>query len=86
MTVGVAEWDGIRDQQANKYMSAMKVGDNDFVYHSADEKRIVGVLDVVKEHYPDHTYKSGKLGIADFKAFHPVETPVTLVDIKVEEC
>ena len=82
---GVAEWDGIRNHQANNNMKEMKIGDKAFFYHSIDEKQIVGVLEVVKEHYPDHTDASGKFGMVDFKALHPVETPVTLADIKAEE-
>ena len=39
----------------------------------------------MKEHYPDHTDASGKFGMVDFRALHPVETPVTLADIKAEE-
>ena len=82
---GVAEWDGIRNHQANNNMKEMKIGDKAFFYHSIDEKQIVGVLEVVKEHYPDHTDASGKFGMVDFRALHPVETPVTLADIKAEE-
>ncbi len=82
---GVAEWDGIRNHQANNNMKEMKIGDKAFFYHSIDEKQIVGFLEVVKEHYPDHTDASGKFGMVDFKALHPVETPVTLADIKAEE-
>jgi predicted RNA-binding protein with PUA-like domain len=42
------------------------------------------VVEVVKEHYPDHTDKSGRFGMVDVKALYPVETPVTLADIKAE--
>ena len=65
---GVAEWDGIRNHQANNNMKAMKIGDRAFFYHSVDEKRIVGILEVVKEHYPDPTDASGRFGMVDFKA------------------
>ena len=66
--VGVAEWDGVRNHQANNNMKAMKSGDLAFFYHSVTEKSIVGILQVVKEHYPDHTDPSGKFGMVDFKA------------------
>ena len=79
---GVAEWDGVRNYQANNNMKAMKLGDRAFFYHSVDEKRIVGVLEVVKEHYPDPTDASGRFGMVDFKALFPVKTPVTLAQIK----
>ena len=83
--VGIAEWDGVRNHQANNYMKEMKVGDIAFFYHSVDEKQIVGVLKVVREHYPDHTDATGKFGMVDFKALYPVKTPVTLAQIKADE-
>ena len=82
---GTAEWDGIRNHQANNNMKEMKIGDKAFFYHSIDEKQIVGVLEVTKEHYPDNTDASGKFGMVDFKAVMPVETPVTLAEIKADE-
>ncbi len=81
---GVAEWDGVRNHQANNNMKAMKIGDRAFFYHSVNEKTVVGVLEVVKEHYPDPTDESGRFGMVDFKALMPVKTPVTLADIKAE--
>jgi len=81
---GTAEWDGIRNHQANNNMKAMKNGDRAFFYHSVDEKRIMGVLEVVKEHYPDNTDASGKFGMVDFKALHSVKHNVTLAEIKAE--
>ncbi len=81
---GVEHWNGVRNYQANNNMKAMKIGDRGFFYHSVDEKRIVGVVEVVKEHYPDHTDESGRFGMVDIKAVCPVKTPVTLADIKAE--
>ena len=66
-------------------MKAMKGGDLAFFYHSVTEKSIVGILQVVKEHYPDHTDPSGKFGMVDFKALFPVKTLVTLGDIKANK-
>ena len=82
---GVAEWDGVRNHQANNNMKAMKCGDKAFFYHSVSEKKIVGILEVVKEHYPDNTDQSGKFGMVDFKALFPVKTPVSLSDIRADE-
>ena len=77
-------WDGVRNYQANNNMKAMKIGDKGFFYHSVNEKQIVGIVEVVKEHYPDHTDESGRFGMVDVKALHPVKTPVTLADVKAE--
>ena len=81
---GVEHWDGVRNYQANNNMKAMKKGDKGFFYHSVNEKQIVGIVEVVREHYPDHTDASGRFGMVDVKAIEPVKTPVTLADIKAE--
>ncbi len=78
----VTEWDGVRNHQANNNMKAMKRGDRCFFYHSVDAKEIVGVVEVVKEHYPDPTDPSGRFGMVDVKAVIPVRQPVSLKQIK----
>ena len=78
-------WDGVRNYQANNNMKTMKKGDKAFFYHSVNEKRIVGVVKIVKEHEPDPTDKTGKgFGMVSVQAAEPVKTPVTLADIKAE--
>ncbi len=81
---GTAEWDGVRNHQANNNMKAMREGDRAFFYHSVNEKRIVGILEVTREHYADPTDASGRFGMVDFKALMPVERPVTLAEVKAE--
>ena len=81
---GVAEWDGVRNHQANNNMLAMRLGDKGFFYHSVNEKRIVGVVEVVKEHYLDPTDRSGRFGMVDVKAVTAVKTPVTLAEMKAD--
>jgi len=81
---GVEHWDGVRNYQASNNMKAMTIGDRAFFYHSVNEKQIVGVVEVVKEYYPDHTDESGRFGMVDVKALFPVKRPVTLAEIKAE--
>lgn len=78
----VTSWDGVRNYQASNNMKAMKVGDLGFFYHSVNEKRIVGIVEVVKEYYPDHTDPKGRFGMVDVKAVRPLPHPVTLEEIK----
>ncbi len=80
----VEHWDGVRNYQANNNMKAMKIGDKGFFYHSVNEKQIVGVVEIVKEHYPDPSDKSGRFGMVDIKALYPVKHPVTLAEVKQE--
>jgi predicted RNA-binding protein with PUA-like domain len=82
---GVAAWDGVRNHQAANNLRAMRKGDRAFFYHSVTEKRLAGVLEVVREAYPDPTDKEKKNWVAvDFKAVMPIDKPVTLEDIKKE--
>ena len=84
MKKGTEPWNGVRNHQANNNMKAMKKGDRGFFYHSGEERQIVGVVEVAKEHYPDHTDATGKFGMVDVKAVMPVKTPVTLAAIKAD--
>lgn len=77
-------WTGVRNHQAAINLKAMKKGDKAFFYHSVDEKRIVGVVEVVKEAYPDTTDPTGRFVTVDLKAVKPVPKPVTLADIKAD--
>ena len=79
---GVAEWDGVRNHQANNNMKAMRNGDRAMFYHSGRDREIVGVVEVVREHYPDPSDPSGRFGMVDVKALAPVATPVTLARIR----
>jgi predicted RNA-binding protein with PUA-like domain len=79
---GVEHWDGVRNYQASNNMKAMKIGDKAFFYHSNKGLEIVGIVEVVKEYYPDHTDESGRFGMVDFKAIETLPTPVTLKEIK----
>ncbi len=81
---GTAEWDGVRNYQAANNLKAMKIGDRAFFYHSVNEKQIVGIVEVVKEYYPDPSDESGRFGMVDFKAIKPVTKPVSLAQIKAE--
>jgi predicted RNA-binding protein with PUA-like domain len=81
---GTTDWSGVRNPQATNFMKAMKKGDRAFFYHSGEERRIVGVIEVVKEFYPDPKDKSGRFGLVDVKTVGPVPEPVTLAAIKAE--
>lgn len=50
-------WDGVRNYQARNFMrDGMSVGDQGFFYHSnTKEPGIVGVVEIVRSAYPDHT-------------------------------
>ena len=77
-------WSGVRNHTAKQNLQAMKKGDQAFFYHSGEGKDIVGIVEVVKEYYPDPTDETGKFGMVDVKAVAALPKPVTLADIKAE--
>ena len=77
-------WNGVRNHQAKQNLIAMKVGDQGFFYHSGDGKAVVGIVEVVRDYYPDHTDESGRFGMVDVRAVKPLPSAVTLEAIKAE--
>ncbi len=75
-------WNGVRNHLAKQQMMAMKRGDLGFFYHSNEGKAIVGVVEVIKEYYPDDSDPTGKFVMVDVRAVKPLKTPVTLADVK----
>ena len=75
-------WDGVRNYQARNNLMKMKKGDLCFFYHSVNEKSIVGIVEIVKESYPDPTDKIGRFVVVDVKAIKKLKNPVTLGKIK----
>ena len=73
----------IRDSyQASNNMKKMKIGDLGFFYHSVKERRIIGIVKVIKEYYPDHTDKKKIFGMVDLVAVKKFNEFVTLDQIK----
>lgn len=78
-------WSGVRNFTARGYLKEMKKGEKAFFYHTGDEKQIVGIVEVIKEHYPDPTDEKGVFKSVDVKAVEPFKTPVTLAQIKADK-
>ncbi|GAA0893136.1 EVE domain-containing protein [Fulvivirga kasyanovii] len=75
-------WDGVRNYQARNNMKEMKVGDLALFYHSVNEKTVVGIAKIVKEHYPDPTTDDDRWVVVDVAPVQPLKKPVKLDDIK----
>ena len=77
-----APWDGVRNHQAAKNLKSMKKGDLCFFYHSNIGKEIVGIVEVIEEHYIDKTDKSGRFVAVTVKFKKKLDKVVTLENIK----
>lgn len=77
-------WTGVRNHQARNNLAAMKKGDRVLFYHSVVGKEVVGVCEVVREHYPDPTADDPSWVVVDLKPVAALKRPVSLAAIKAE--
>ena len=75
-------WDGVRNYQAAKNLKSMRKGDKCFFYHSNIGKEIVGIVEVIKEHYLDETDQSGRFVAVTVKFLKKLDKPIRLEEIK----
>ncbi len=81
----IAMWDGVRNYQARNNLMSMRINDLCFFYHSVNEKKIIGIVSVSREHYTDPTDKTKKFVAVDIKTKKSLKNPVTLKQIKKEK-
>ena len=81
----IAIWDGVRNYQARSNLMSMRINDLCFFYHSVNEKKIVGIVSVLKEHYTDPTDKTKKFVAVDVKTKKSLKNSITLKQIKKEK-
>ena len=75
-------WNGVRNYQAANNLRSMTKGDKCFFYHTGSEKKILGIVQVIKESFRDKTDKSNKFVAVKVKAIKSLKTPVSLQKIK----
>ncbi|MDW3211026.1 MAG: EVE domain-containing protein [Reichenbachiella sp.] len=80
--LGRDHWDGVRNYAARKHMMSMKKDDLALFYHSVNDKCVVGVAKVVREHYPDPTTDDDRWVVVDLVPEFKLEVAVTLEQIK----
>lgn len=79
---GRTVWDGVANNLALKHLRSVKKGDKAIFYHTGDEKRAVGVMEIVSDAYPDPKDKS--LTVVDVRPAGRLKKPVTLGQIKAD--
>lgn len=75
-------WDGVSNNLALKNLRAAHSGDRVLIYHTGEEKRLIGTAEVVSDSYPDPKQKNPKLAVVDLEARQALARPVTLEEIK----
>lgn len=82
---GKAVWDGVSNPVALKHIRSMKKGDLVFIYHTGDEKCIIGIAEVTGAPYQDPKSKDPRMVVVNLKPVRRLATPVTLSAIKGEK-
>jgi predicted RNA-binding protein with PUA-like domain len=77
-----AVWDGVKNNLALKHLAGIKKGDGIFIYHTGDEKAVVGLARAASDSYPDPAKKDSKLLVVEIEAGKTLPKPVTLAEIK----
>lgn len=78
-------WDGVTNPYAMKYVRSVKPGDLAFIYHTGDEKQIVGIAKIISESYPDPSYDDERFYVFDIIPHTRLKKPVTLLKIKADK-
>jgi predicted RNA-binding protein with PUA-like domain len=75
-------WDGVKNNLALKHLAGIKKGDPILIYHTGDEKAVIGEAKALSEAYPDPAKKDPKLLVIEIEAGKPLPRPVTLAEVK----
>ena len=81
---GSTYWDGVRNYEARNNIRAMALGDQLLFYHSNEDRAVVGIAEVIREHYQDPTTDDDRWSVVDVKPLQALPSPVTLTEIKRE--
>jgi predicted RNA-binding protein with PUA-like domain len=79
---GRTTWDGVRNPVALKNLAAMREGDEALVYHTGEEKAVVGVARVVSDPAPDRRVADPRMMTVDLEPVRRLKRPVTLKEVK----
>jgi len=79
-----AVWDGVSNSLALKHIRSMRKGDQALIYHSGDEKALVGLARIASDPYPDPKAGDPRLAVVDVEAGERLARPVTLAAVKAD--
>jgi predicted RNA-binding protein with PUA-like domain len=78
-------WDGVGNNLALKNLREVRLGDEVLIYHSGDEKAIVGIAEAISDAYPDPNEADEKMVVVNLKPKRRLARPLSLHDIKAIE-
>jgi predicted RNA-binding protein with PUA-like domain len=77
-------WEGVSNAVALKHLRSMLEGDDALIYHTGNEKSLVGLARIASAPYPDPAQKDERLVVVDVEAGKALPRPVSLAEIKAD--
>ncbi len=79
---GKTVWDGVKNPVARKHIAAVKRGDQVLIYHTGDEKAVIGIAQALSDGYPDPQQTDARAAVVDLAPVARLQRPVTLAELK----
>lgn len=79
---GKTVWDGVSNNLALKHLRSVRPGDSVLIYHTGEERAVVGMAEVLTDAYPDPEQKDPRRVVVDIKAVRKLPRPVSLDEVK----
>ncbi len=79
---GRAVWDGVRNALARKHLGEVARGDLVLIYHTGDEKAVIGIAKALGPAYPDPKLGDPKAPVVDLAPVRRLGRPLTLAELK----
>ena len=77
-------WEGVSNPVALKHLRSMLEGDDALIYHTGNEKSLIGLARIVSQPYPDPKRDDPRLVVVDIEAGRALPRRVTLAEVKAE--
>jgi predicted RNA-binding protein with PUA-like domain len=79
---GQTRWDGVSNNLALKHLRSAHQGDQALIYHTGEERAVVGTAEITGDAYPDPKQKDPRLVVVDLKAGSRLARSVSLDELK----
>ncbi len=79
---GKTVWDGVSNNLALKHLRSVRKGDSVLIYHTGEERAVVGIAEVLSDAYPDPKQKDPRWVVVDIRAVKRLPRPASLDEIK----
>jgi len=78
-------WDGVTSPAGLKHIRSVHKGDLAFIYHTGDERQVVGIAEIISGPFADPKANDPKIAVFELKPKKKLKKPVTLEQVKADK-